>query len=64
MCLLGYEFHILDNAFLLHRPGIKTKELDYFRQVYIKRTDLLLKNKLIREYQSLYGHRNECVHNE
>ncbi|KAK8400373.1 hypothetical protein O3P69_003213 [Scylla paramamosain] len=23
LCLLDYEFHILDNAFLVHRPGIK-----------------------------------------
>jgi beta-1,4-glucuronyltransferase 1 len=60
MCLLGYEFHILDNAFLAHRPGFKIKELDFLRQVYIERTNLLLKNKLVREYQSLYGQRNEC----
>ena len=26
MCLLNYEFHILDNAFLIHRPGIKSKK--------------------------------------
>jgi hypothetical protein len=25
LCVLNYDFMILDNAFLLHRPGIKTK---------------------------------------
>jgi hypothetical protein len=25
LCVLDYDFMILDNAFLLHRPGIKTK---------------------------------------
>jgi hypothetical protein len=24
LCVLDYEFMILDNAFLIHRPGIKT----------------------------------------
>uniref|UniRef100_A0A182TXC7 N-acetyllactosaminide beta-1,3-N-acetylglucosaminyltransferase n=1 Tax=Anopheles melas TaxID=34690 RepID=A0A182TXC7_9DIPT len=24
MCILGYDFHVLDNGFLVHRPGIKT----------------------------------------
>jgi len=24
MCLMDYEFHVLDNAFLIHKPGIKT----------------------------------------
>lgn len=23
LCVLDYEFHILDNAFLVHKPGIK-----------------------------------------
>ena len=26
LCALDYEFHILNNAFLIHRPGIKTKK--------------------------------------
>jgi hypothetical protein len=25
LCVLDYDFMILDNAFLTHRPGIKTK---------------------------------------
>ena len=24
MCLMDYEFHVLDNGFLIHKPGIKT----------------------------------------
>lgn len=25
MCLLDYKFMVLDNAFLIHKPGIKRK---------------------------------------
>ena len=25
LCVLDYDFMILDNAFLMHRPGIKSK---------------------------------------
>ena len=25
MCILNYDFHILNNAFLIHRPGILAK---------------------------------------
>ena len=25
MCVLDYDFMVLDNAFLIHRPGIKTR---------------------------------------
>jgi len=26
MCLLDYRFHVLDAAFLVHAPGVKTKK--------------------------------------
>lgn len=46
MCFMDYDFHIVDNAFLVHAPGIKRwnpkKEMN--RSPYVKKT-----NKLFRE---------------
>ncbi|KAF2883230.1 hypothetical protein ILUMI_22945, partial [Ignelater luminosus] len=46
MCLLRYSFLILDNAFLVHRPGIKQsnpKEKKW-RQKYVNATEKLLEH--------------------
>lgn len=62
MCLLNYEFHILDNAFLIHRPGIKTrKELkDKVRQKKTAAQNSLLKKKIAPQLKKLYGVRKGC----
>lgn len=59
LCLLGYEFHILDNAFLIHRPGIKKiNKNNNIKAVY--ETDQLIRTKIKYELQSLFGKRDDC----
>jgi len=62
MCVLNYEFHILDNAFLIHRPGIKTKKL---LQTTLNNKKIAAQNSLIRktiypQIKKLYGARKGC----
>ena len=32
LCLLEYEFHVLNNGFLIHKPGIKTRDEGTFNE--------------------------------
>jgi len=62
LCLLDYQFHILDNAFLIHRPGIKTKKTVH-SAINKKKTDAqneLLKKKIFPEIKKLYGLKKGC----
>ncbi|XP_059483078.1 beta-1,4-glucuronyltransferase 1-like isoform X2 [Neocloeon triangulifer] len=61
MCVLNYEFHILDNAFLVHRPGIKYYHKDKERSVFVKRTQVLIKQQILPELKLLYGTRKGCT---
>ncbi|CAG7785373.1 unnamed protein product, partial [Allacma fusca] len=58
MCKLEYEYHVLDNAFLLHRPGIKRKQNKSRKMV--KENDDLFTKVLIPNLRKLYGKRNVC----
>ena len=62
LCLLDYDFHILKNAFLVHRPTIKFKheDLTSYEQVLKNDTVELLSEKIIYEMKNLYGDRSEC----
>ncbi|XP_017047263.1 beta-1,4-glucuronyltransferase 1 [Drosophila ficusphila] len=61
MCVLDYEFHILDNAFLVHKPGIKqpAKTESLFSQK--RHTNGIINKKIIRELRFKYGYRKGCV---
>lgn len=61
MCLIGYKYSILDNAFLVHSPGIKP-DVKIFSQTGLERRRRPFEdtNKLIRDYkvkqlERLYG---------
>ncbi|XP_069193423.1 beta-1,4-glucuronyltransferase 1 [Procambarus clarkii] len=60
MCLDKYEFHVLDTAFLVHRPGIKTLSRDAFRNGVIASQNTLLNTKIKPEYRLIYGSGNNC----
>jgi beta-1,4-glucuronyltransferase 1 len=60
MCLLDYEFHILDNAFLVHRPGIKEYHKNKDTELLVNQTNVLVKGKYRYEIEKLYGTRKEC----
>lgn len=59
MCVLNYEFHILDNAFLVHKPGIKTVQESARRELE-DQTNLFIKTVIAPELNTLYGKRREC----
>lgn len=62
LCLLNYEFHILDNAFLIHRPGIKTKKslVSSLKQKKISAQNDYLKKTITAEIKKIYGARKGC----
>lgn len=60
LCLLDYDFHVLNNAFLTHRPGIKSHDEN------AKGRDTIAGNKLINntiqpQLIKLYGDRKGCI---
>ncbi|GLH06332.1 uncharacterized protein GBIM_11816, partial [Gryllus bimaculatus] len=61
LCVLDYEFHILDNAFLVHKPGIKTLKKDPQRAVLASKTNNLIKKVIFPELKVLYGVRKGCA---
>lgn len=59
LCLLDYDFSVLDNAFLVHRPGIKLgySPADKGLRAHTRQ---LINEKWIPEYVSLFGPRKGC----
>ncbi|XP_030555263.1 beta-1,4-glucuronyltransferase 1 [Drosophila novamexicana] len=61
MCLLGYEYHVLHPAFLVHSPGIKKPARNSVRAKYAKEMTRFIKTKIEPEYRVLYGKNKNCV---
>jgi len=59
MCVMDYDFLILDNAFLIHRPGIKTKA-DIRRPPEEKTQARFIRTVIKKEYDKVYGKRKTC----
>ncbi|XP_041673636.1 LOW QUALITY PROTEIN: beta-1,4-glucuronyltransferase 1 [Drosophila eugracilis] len=61
MCLLGYEYHVLDPAFLVHSPGIKEpSKSDSIRLQYAKEMTKFIKDTVEPEYRVLFGQNSAC----
>ncbi|XP_068201093.1 beta-1,4-glucuronyltransferase 1-like isoform X1 [Palaemon carinicauda] len=60
LCVRDYEFHILDNAFLVHRPGIKKLHKDTERDKVVGKQSYTIKKKIVPEYKTLFGSRKKC----
>lgn len=61
MCLLGYDYMVLDNAFLIHKPGIKLSKdqiTNYPDMVF--ETNLLVRDVIKPELRILYGRELGC----
>lgn len=59
---MGYKFNVLNNAFLVHKPGLKKKKkqlLEY--QSLVNRTETLLNSIIKYEHIKLYGDNSRCV---
>ncbi|XP_055639777.1 beta-1,4-glucuronyltransferase 1 [Toxorhynchites rutilus septentrionalis] len=61
LCVLDYDFHILDNAFLVHKPGIKVLKKDPKRAMLATKTNQLIKKIIYPELQVMYGTRKGCA---
>lgn len=61
LCIEDYDFLLLDNVYLVHRPGIKKYVKDNSSQVYEQKTNDLLKNEILPEIKKLYGTTEDCV---
>lgn len=62
LCVMDYEFHILDNAFLIHRPGIKTKVKlnSTIDKEKVSIQTKLIRKSLLPQAKKLYGERKGC----
>ncbi|EFA05581.1 beta-1,4-glucuronyltransferase 1 [Tribolium castaneum] len=60
LCILDYDFMILDNAFLVHKPGIKVKTMDERRQAMTDLTDMSIKTEIMPQLEILFGRRGGC----
>lgn len=58
---MDYDFLIVDNAFLVHRPGIKVFKKDAHREMLTARTNTLIKKIIVPELKVLYGTRKGCA---
>ncbi|XP_043289778.1 beta-1,4-glucuronyltransferase 1 [Venturia canescens] len=61
LCVLDYDFLILDNAFLVHRPGIKIYKKDPRRDSLTAKTNMLIKKIIVPELKVIYGTRKDCA---
>lgn len=61
LCVLDYDFLILNNAFLVHRPGIKIYKKDQKRAMLAAKTNQLIKKIIFPELKVLYGVKKGCA---
>lgn len=62
MCLLDYDFNIVSNAFLCHKPGNKSRSWnkENVDGKHLKKTQRLLQIEIRPELKLLYGPRKGC----
>lgn len=61
LCLMGYSFNTLDNAFLVHKPGINRGHTDHARLRFAARINQLIRNRFTVEYLQKYGYHFGCT---
>lgn len=62
LCLLDYDFLILNTPFLVHRPGIKTKEIHdkNEKRAMVTKQNKFIKDVVLPELVKIHGRRKEC----
>ena len=61
LCALDYEFHILDSAFLVHKPGIKLRSMKTLKNIYDENNQTNFINRvLLPQMATLYGNSTGC----
>jgi len=61
LCMLDYDFMILDNAFLVHRPGVKVPRREPLRDAMAKKQSAIIRSAIYRELKVLYGQNSHCI---
>lgn len=60
MCIMDYNFYVLDNAFLIHKPGIKKEKLQMTKfKNEVKKSNQLIVDISV-ELQRMYGENKNC----
>ncbi|CAH1155178.1 unnamed protein product [Phaedon cochleariae] len=64
LCMLDYDFVVLDNAFLIHKPGVKKKKVQNLKHSEEQHKN----NQILRDIQyqltEIYGNNTKCkIHN-
>ena len=59
MCVMDYDFHVLNNAFLIHRPGIKYFVNPEKHQVWEQ--DVMIRDRILPQLQKLFGIASGCT---
>jgi len=52
---------ILDNAFLVHRPGVKVPRREPLRDAMAKKQSAIIRSAIYRELKVLYGQNSHCI---
>ncbi|KAJ8952955.1 hypothetical protein NQ318_006572 [Aromia moschata] len=64
MCLRNYNFMVLDNAFLIHKPGIKKKKVQVLKHMDETKKNEKILVRIQNELQNIYGKNKKCrIHN-
>ncbi|KAG7304064.1 hypothetical protein JYU34_010993 [Plutella xylostella] len=61
LCVKDYDFMILNNAFLCHKPGIKKFVKNAKRDLIVGRQNKYVKKIIMPELRKLYGSRAGCT---
>lgn len=61
MCLLNYDFMVLDNAFLTHKPGIKKIKVQKQKYQQLIDNSKIVMRDIKEELIRMYGNNGKCV---
>lgn len=61
LCVKNYDFMILNNAFLIHKPGIKKYKKDPKRAAIAGKQTRFIKSIVMPELKKIYGERKGCT---
>nr|XP_022912217.1 beta-1,4-glucuronyltransferase 1-like [Onthophagus taurus] len=60
LCVKDYDMMMLDNAFLVHKPGIKVFRRDPIRRAHVIKTNVLIRKVIRKELETLFGVKKGC----
>lgn len=61
MCLIGYEYYILNPAFLAHHPSIKKPEDNIKLSKNAKQYSLFVARNIEPTYKLIFGENDNCL---